>query len=344
MIHFRKQFRFKVHFLTAITVIVYVAFFSAGCREKAVEEENTGNPETIRIGAFKGEYATLVWVAESEGLFRKHGLNAQVTGYESGVAAVEALMSGNEDIATAAEFVFVNKSFEYGSKIRVLGVIDLSDSFEIVARIDRGILSPADLRGKKIAFTGKTPSRYFTDRFFLYNKIDPRTIRFVDIPPLKLVEAITKGNVDAAVTFEPYVWKIKQKLAGNVYSWPVQSEQQFNFLLICGTDFAQKRTNAIKKMFRALTDAETIVRKDPARVIKILEKRLALDEHYLVEVWNKNAIGLSLDQSLFLAMEVQARWAIANGFAPSGKQPDYIQSIYWEPLASVRPDAVTLYK
>jgi NitT/TauT family transport system substrate-binding protein len=346
MFDFRPHARFTtlaLAVLTVLAIIVCAAFFTTGCRDKADVGE-TGRLETIRIGAFKGEYATLMWVAESEGFFRKYDLNAQVTGYESGVAAVEALMAGNQDIATAADFVFVSKSFENNSKIKILGVIALSDSFEIVARIDRGISSPADLRGKKIAFTSKTPSRYFIDRYFLYNRIDPRTIMFVDLPPLKLIEAITKGSVDAAITFEPYVWNIKQKLAGKVHSWPVQSEQHFNFLLICGTDFAEKRSEAIKKLFRALTDAETMVRKDPTRVKQILEKRLALDERYLVSVWTKNTIGLSLDQSLFLSMEDQARWAIAKGFAPSGNQPNYINSIYWKHLASVRPDVVTFYK
>ena len=327
----------------AVMIIVCTALFTTGCRDKAVEED-TGKLETIRIGAFKGELAALVWVAESEGFFKKYGLNAQVTGFESGVAAVEALMAGTQDIATAADSVFVSKSFKNNSKIKILGVIALSDSIEIVARIDRGISSPADLKGKKIALTGKSPANYFLDRYLLYHQIDPRTVTIVDLPPLKLVEAISQGRVDAAITWEPYVWNIKQKLAGKVRSWPAQSDQQFNFLLICGTDFAEKRSPAIIKMFRALTDAEALVRKDPKRAQQALARRLALDERYLVSVWSKHIIGLSLDQSLFIALEDQARWAIAKGFAPGDKPLNYLNSIYSEPLAAVRPDAVALYK
>ena len=97
-------------------------------------------------------------------------------------------------------------------------------------------------------------------------------------------------------------------------------------------------------MFRALTDAEALVRKDPTRAQQVLARRLALDERYLVSVWSKHIIGLSLDQSLFVAMEDQARWAITRGFAPGGKPLNYLKSIYQEPLASVKPDAVTLFK
>ncbi|MBA4419194.1 MAG: hypothetical protein C0392_15000 [Syntrophus sp. (in: bacteria)] len=327
----------------AVMIIVCAALFIAGCKDKAVVEE-TGKLETVRIGAFKGEMTALVWVAESEGFFTKYGLNAQVTGFESGVAAVEALTAGTQDIATAAESVFVNKSLQNYSKMRILGVIAQSDSIEIIARIDRGISSPADLKGKKIALTSKAPSHYFLDRYLIYNHIDPRTVTIVDLPPQKLIEAITKGSVDAAITWEPNVWNIKQKLAGNVLSWPAQSDQQFNFLLICGTDFAENRSEAAKKMFRALADAETLVRKDPARVQQVLARRLALDERYLVSVWSKHIIGLSLDQSLFVAMEDQARWAITRGFALGDKPLNYLKSIYSEPLASVKPDAVTIYR
>jgi NitT/TauT family transport system substrate-binding protein len=346
MFNFRPHARFTtlpLAVFTAFAIIVCTALFTAGCRDKAVDGD-TGKLENIRIGAFKGELSALVWVAESEGFFTKYGLNAQVTGFESGVAAVEALMAGTQDIATAADSVFVSKSLENNSKMRILGVIAITDSIEIVARIDRGISSPTDLKGKKIALTSKTPSNYFMDRYLLYHHIDPRTVTIVDLPPLKVIEAISNGNVDAAITWEPYVWNIKQMLAGKVLSWPAQSDQQFHFLLICGADFAEKRPEATKKMFRALTDAEALVRKDPTRVQQALARRLALDERYIVSVWSKHIIGLSLDQSLFSAMEDQARWAITRGFAPGGKPLNYLKSIYQEPLASVRPDAVTLYK
>jgi ABC-type nitrate/sulfonate/bicarbonate transport system substrate-binding protein len=328
----------------AVMIIVCAALFTAGCRDKADVERDTGKLETIRIGAYKGELATLVWVAESEGFFAKHGLKAQVTGFESGVAAVAALTTGTQDVATAADSVFVSESLGNNSKLGILGVIALSDSIEIIARIDRGISSPADLKGKKIALTSKSPANYFLDRYLLYQHVDPRTVTIVDLPPLKLIEAILNGRVDAAIIWEPYARNIKQKLAGNALSWPAQSDQQFYFLLICGTDFAEKRPEAAKKMFRALTDAEVLVRKDPTRAQQALARRLALDERYLVSVWSKHIIRLSLDQSLFVAMEDQTRHAIARGVAPGGKPLNYLKSIYQEPLAAVRPDAVTLYR
>lgn len=327
---------FKLFLVAGLMLVI------ASCNKS---EKNIGPLETIRIGAFKGEFAALVWLAESEGFFAKYGLSAKVTGYESGVAAVDGFMEGKEDIATAADSVFVRKSLSLGSNdnLRILAVIAKAESIEILARTDRGISKPSDLKGKRIALTSKAPSDYFLDRFLLYNHIDPQAVTVVDLPPLKVNEAIAQGSVDAAITWEPYVWEIKQKLAGKALSWPAQSDQAFYFLLICNSDFAEKRPEAAKKLLQALNDAETLLRKDPARARQALTRRLVLDERYLAAVWLKNSIGLSLDQSLLVALEDHTRWAITKGFAPKGQQFNYLKNIFSKPLISVRPDAVVLY-
>lgn len=327
--------------------IVCLSCLFPGCKPAPLPQTHQAGPvETLRISSFKGELAALVWFADSEGLFTKHGLQAQVTGFDSGLAAVEALMAGNEDVATAAETVFVNKSLAPGNDVnlKILGEIARSESIAIVARLDRGIASVADLKGKKIALTSQTPSAYFLDRHLLYNHIDPGSVTIVNLPPLKLVEAVVQGSVDAAITWEPYVWNAQQKLASNGRSWPAQSDQQFHFLLICAAGFVEKRPEAVKKLFRALSDAEAQLAADPARARQVLARRLAFDERYLATVWTKHTIGLSLDQTLLVAMEDQARWAIARGLTPASRPPNYLKSIEPGPLVSVRPDAVTLYR
>lgn len=326
-------------------VLCFSSLFS-GCQPSRQQTPQAGPVETIRIGAFKGELAALVWLAESEGFFAKHGLQAQVTSFDSGVAAADALVAGNVDVATASETVFVNHSLAPGSpgNLRVLGEISRSESVQVVARIDRGIASPADLKGKTIALTGRSASPYFLDRYLLYNHIDPRSVTIMDLPPPRIVEALVQGTADAAVTWEPFVAEITQQLAANVRVWPAQFGQAYSLLLICTAGFSEKRPETAKKMFRALADAETMVRSDPAWARQALARQLKLDDRYLVSVWPMHAIGLSLGQSLLIAMEGQARWAISRGFAPAGAQPNYLKILSPEALLAVSPDTVTVYR
>lgn len=324
-------------------LIACVACLFPGCRPSP---KQAGPPEAIRIAAFKGELSALVWLADSEGFFTKHGLQARVTGFVSGVASVDDLLAGNEDVATAADSVFVSKSLAPGTEfnLMILGEIASSDSIEIVARLDRGVSSPADLKGKTIALTRQTPSDYFLDRYLLNNHLDPRSITIVDLPPLQVVEAVVQGSVDAAVTWEPHVWNIEQQLSGNGRTWSAQSDQQFHFLLLSTPEFAEKRPEAARRLFRALADAEALVRNDPERARQSLSRRLALDERYLAAVWPKQIIELSLEQSLLVSLEDHARWQISSGVAPTRRPPNYLKSLCLEPLVAVRPGAVTLYR
>jgi len=49
-----------------------------------------------------------------------------------------------------------------------------------------------------------------------------------------------------------------------------------------------------------------------------------------------------LDQSLVLALEDEARWAIKNKLTSKTKVPNYLNHIHLDALKSVAPSAVTI--
>jgi NitT/TauT family transport system substrate-binding protein len=59
-------------------------------------------------------------------------------------------------------------------------------------------------------------------------------------------------------------------------------------------------------------------------------------------VWPRYQISLSLDQSLILAMEDEARWMIANDLTNETQVPNFLDSIYIDGLEAVKPDAVNI--
>jgi len=46
----------------------------------------------------------------------------------------------------------------------------------------------------------------------------------------------------------------------------------------------------------------------PNETKAIIQRRLQYDDAYMATVWPENQFSLSLDQSLILAMEDEARW------------------------------------
>ncbi len=329
--------------LLLVPLFIAVMALSTGCTPA---QEPAEPVETIRIGAFKGEEAALVWLAESEGLFSRHGLQAQLTGFESDLASVGALMAGAEDVATGSDAVFVSKSLAPDSKgdLRILAEIAHSEAIEIVVRQDRGIAAPADLKNRRIALTGQTPAAYFLDRYLHYQHLDPQSVAIVDLTPMAIVDAVVAGSVDGAVAWKSVIWKIKQQLGANARSWPVQSGQHYDFLLICTKDFAEKRPRAAQRLLRALADAETLLRTDPARARLALARKLGSDEPHLVEALPELDITLSLGQGLLVGMESQARWRMDKGLAIKRPTPNFLKNLLPGFLYSVTPDAVTVYR
>ena len=75
--------------------------------------ERTGPVDKITLGAYTGDTAALVWIAEDQGFFVENDLEVTIKGYEAGKLAADALLAGEVDVTTSAEFVFVSNAFDH---------------------------------------------------------------------------------------------------------------------------------------------------------------------------------------------------------------------------------------
>ena len=96
----------------------------------------TGPVEKITLAAYLGEFSSLVFIAENQGYFTDNDLDVTIKEYETGLGPVQAVLAGDADFATAAEFVLVSNSFNHRG-LKALSTIDLANAIELVARKDR---------------------------------------------------------------------------------------------------------------------------------------------------------------------------------------------------------------
>ncbi len=120
--------------------------------------------EKLRMGVYTGSISTLVYIAQQQGFFKRHGIDLTVENYQTGVQAMEDLLAGKIDAATASEFVLVLQGFKR-QDLRTIGTISASDNCEVVARRDRGIRKPDDLRGKRVGVSKGTGAEFFLNVF-----------------------------------------------------------------------------------------------------------------------------------------------------------------------------------
>ena len=326
------------------TRILFAALLFVAIGLSACGQSSSKPTEQLTVGAFPGVFSSLIWIAENEGYFSDNGLDVTIQDeYETGIAPMRDAINGKIDIASGAEFVLVSLSFEY-ENLKAISTIDLADAIELVARKDHGITRPTDLRGKKIAIPKETQAEFFLGRFLTFNDLALEDVEIVGMNPSELVDAMVDGTIDAAMIWEPNVYRISSKLGNNLITFPGQSGRDFYFLMVATDEVITARREAISQFLNALVAAENYIQRFPEKAKDIVTERLDLEEDYVASVWPKNDFTTSLPQSLVLAMDDEARWRIANGLTDKIVVPNYLDYLYLDGLEALKPEAVSIIR
>jgi len=111
-----------------------------------------GAQDKVRMGlsSVSGLHAA-VWVAETKGIFRKQGIDAEVivTG-QGGTAGISALLANDIQMVNSAGDVLVAAALRGGDTVMVASVVNKGLQ-RLVTKPD--IKSPAELKGKRIGVT-----------------------------------------------------------------------------------------------------------------------------------------------------------------------------------------------
>jgi NitT/TauT family transport system substrate-binding protein len=232
-----------------------------------------------------------------------------------------------------------------GKNITTLAAIQTSSRNEaIVARQDRGISKPADLKGKKIGVTRGTTADYFLDSFLLVHGIGSERVALIDMKPDEMADALGKGRVDAVSTFNPTLKQLEKGLGSKGVIFFGETFYTEIFCIAAGREYVKKYPEAIKKVLRALIKAETFVQQHPGEALSFAAEFTKTDKAILYEIGDIFTFRVALDQSLLVDFEDQTRWAIKNRLTVRRDMPNYLDHIYSDGLQAVKPDAVRMVR
>lgn len=342
MIKSKKGFMSKKILVIVLIIFAVVAVFVGGYllwQKNKEPEKYTGPVEKIVIGNL-GEYSILNLVAKDQGYFKENGLDAEIKEYPSGPPAVVDLLAGKVDVTIAGEFVGVSYIFT-NNNLRILANTSKEKVVQVVARKDKGINNPANLKGKKIGVTRKSSGEIFLGRFLISNNMSFSDVDIINLSPSEMTDQISKGQIDAVVTFEPNPYNIEKILGDNAIVWSAQGEQNTYATLYSTDEFIKNHPQIIERYLQSLIQAEQYVKNHDTEAKAILAKAMNYDDSYISYIWPKISFSLNLEQELLLTMEDEARWAIENKIIDQTKVPNYLNFIYFDALTKIKPEAVT---
>ena len=304
-------------------------------------EKYTGPLEKISIGATTQELSTLIWIAAEKGYFEENGLNATVKAYHTGIETKNALLAGEVDVADTVDFVISGLGLE-GIDFKVLASIDTASIDYIIARKDKGIFSLSDLKGKKIGIKRGSSAEYYLGRTLIFNNLSLQDVELVAVHPPDMPDAIANGEVDATITWHPYNYHIKNSLGDNAIVWSAQDGLDIYWVVFSKDEFVQKYPEKIKRLLKALIQAEEFVKHNNLQAKEIIARLVNLDLLYIESVWSDFDFVVDLPQTMIIAMEDQTRWRMENNLTDKTVVPNYLDYIYLDGLQEVKPGAVTI--
>ena len=341
-----KQFSSQSTKRFALVSIVIVAIALAGFGAwyfTSSPKMYSGTPEPITIGLTPYEYSGLIYIAQDQGFFAVNGLNVTIRDYNTTLQAIDGLLNDEADMALTSEYAIVGKAFKK-ENISIIGSIDKYQSVYLVGRKDKGIKNVTDLKGKKIGFTRGTIGEFYLGRFLTLHGVSMQDVTLVDMPPSEYVQALTNGSVDALIVVNTFIDQIQERLANNTVLWSAQSSQNGYYVIACRNDWAVSHRDQINRLLKSLSQSEDYVISHPAEAKAIVQKRLNYDNSYIASIWPEHKFSLSLDQSLILAMEDEARWMRDSNLTTEKNVPDFLDYIYEADLKSIKPEAVNIIR
>lgn len=326
-----------------ILATVCFGLLAVGCQQpEPPETEPVGlDPVTLCRGT---NMQLPLMVAEQQGFFAAQGLAVTVREFTLGRNALEAMLRDECDFSTAAEPPVV----EYAAQrhdLRILASIQSTDNMvRILGRADRGIATPQDLKGKRIATVKGSNTHYFLEVFLQQHGLmsGGATVVFLDAD--ELLDAITSGRVDAISMTLNVVVQAQQALRENGVLLEAPGLCRNYVMLLTTAGLLEKRPETAVRLLKAVDQAEGFIRLHPRETLAIAHASQKGSIAELEKLLSFYQYNLALDHALLMGLEDAARWNSRQGGSDPGQSPNFLALIAEEPLQAVKPEAVRLEK
>lgn len=269
MIRFTRKNRVV---LSAIAAVVGLSTVLTACGGSDTPSKSSSGLTKVRIGvAAPTAEQTLPAVAQELGLFKKHGIEADVKLIPGGPQITAGLVGGSLDFgvysAPGPEVAAVQ-----GAKIKYVGVWTHRSNLGLV--VAPGINSIKDLKGQSVAVSSPgTTTAIYTDMLLRdagMNATKDVVRRNVGGQGAAL-SAFASGQVKAAIFGAPVTYTAVEKVKGakilvdyskQDFAWPYAG-------IVTGDKYAKGNPETISNVLAALKEAAAAY-KDPAQADKIM--------------------------------------------------------------------------
>lgn len=238
----------------------------------------------IRVAVSAFEAQADAYYAQDLGLYKKAGLNIDIRQYQGGEAIVAGIVGGALEIGAGTTIPLAN-AHEHGLDVVLIAPGTITDAAALpptsglIVQTNSPIQTGADLNGKTVAVnTLHSVDQIATEMWVDKNGGNSKSLKFVELPNLSMVEATAGGRVDAAVIADPGF--TSGITGGRVRRLADVNEAIAKRFMISAffssRAWADRNPDAARKFAAAINEAAAWAVKNPEAAAVVLNKYLRL--------------------------------------------------------------------
>lgn len=297
-----------------------------GDEESASTTEDTGTETTaadtgpipVTILYSRAAEQLSLWVAEDEGFFDDHGIDATLEEIAGASQVPVAISGGSAEMGFETAPDFLN-AVDQGIELTVISglSVDTADNARValVAGKDSGITEPTDVEGKRIGVPSfNSSSDLSTIKILRDAGVDTDSINWVEVPFQQMADAINGGRVDAVVAVHPFIGLLKsQGHVPVIEQYATGDQEMLVVFLSADRAWADEHPDAVESIRAALDEAAQFVEAHPDGARAIMQKYSGLPADIIERIPFPNLTTAVAPDQLEFFIDVMADQGVLSG-------------------------------
>jgi NitT/TauT family transport system substrate-binding protein len=260
--------------------------------------------EKLKVGYNQWIGSAGVFIAMEKGLFKKHGVDVEFTEFAGPGDGMTAVLAGHLDgvMTTTDNVILIADKAGPGKVVQVYFTDTSAGADAIIAK--KELKSVADLKGKTVAATVGQVNHLLLLQALHDNGLKESDIHLVNMDAEAAGAAFMAGQIDAAVTWEPWLTKGRQH-GGNIVFSSADAPNLILDTFAVNASVLKNKPEAVAAYIKAVDEGNTMLKDDPEAALKLVAKKLSTSvEDAKVMLDGVKMYGLADNKKLFAGSEL----------------------------------------
>ncbi|MFQ6398837.1 ABC transporter substrate-binding protein [Nocardia sp. KC 131] len=274
----------KVALASAALVLAITA---VACTRPATKTTANGSGGALRIAVgIDASYAPF-FLADQEGMFADAGLDVQLVQFGRGGEAVDALATGQVQVAGSSDTTTIAQ-LRQNPSLRAMYSYEVSgDYIKVVLR--NGVDSAAGI--KKMGVVAGL-SQISTTKYLEANHVPAGSVKMIDATPTDMPALLSRGDIDGYVLWEPWPAAALSQGTGHVAAVTGDYDWFYHHWAITTEPWLRANDATARSIAKVLDEATKRVEADPQLAATTTKKAVNVEEDQTVAATGEIDFGV----------------------------------------------------